>query len=185
MKLKNEKLNTEELFLNSLESIGSFTVPEKYFETLESKMFSKINETETEFLIEGNTGGFEVPENYCVALESTILLKTIYRQNSINIPLYANFRFKMTMGIAALFVFISLLFVFVKSTKPTEILSENEWNKLSDEELFSHVESSDLSAEFIHEIAFNNTKTKKPIESDEIEQYIIENSDEETLLEEL
>jgi hypothetical protein len=174
--------NIDDGFLNELQAGGGFTTPPAYFEKLEGRILDRIA-AEKGPRITGAEGGFQVPEAYFDSLEKKLMQKVLQPVAKV-IPLYRRPVFKMAVGIAAAFIMVMLWFY---PSEQTPAYRETSWQHLSADELESHVVNSDISPELITEVVFqpatqgNATAT----ENKEIEQYLLEQADEEAIIDAL
>jgi hypothetical protein len=180
--MKDELENIDDNFLKNIGNKGDFCVPEKYFNQSKSSILSKIN-VEPNFKINNNEGGFIVPNNYFETNKDQILSK-INTQQAKKVNLFSATNWQLTSRIAAIFIAIILLFVFIKTDK-TENLSANLKN-VSEAEMIEYLANNDVKIEWINELnADIKTVSKKDDNNKEIEQYLFEHADEQALLDEL
>lgn len=186
--MKDRDIHNKTTFIDQLGKTGGFTVPEGYFEDATEAILAGIKGKDATMKADGRLGGFIVPDAYFDELEKNILSKTTAKGKAIWMPGYM----KISTGIAALFLVATLLFIFLKNYKSTQVA---DWNLLSADELMSHIESSDVSTELVMEVALMTPVAEERTEKTqaagdsakmqaEMEQYILEYADED-LLEEL
>lgn len=159
--------------LHNIKSSG-FKTPENYFDSLEDKLFERLNNKET---IKGiNDPGFIVPKDYFESLDNKILNKL---EDKPVIKLTTRKTLYYVAGIAA-----SLLLLFA-----IFINNDNETQELSAEMVETYFENSDLDsyelaqllveAEILEE---DFTIVETQYNEETLESYLIENTDIETIL---
>lgn len=163
-----EKENIEgELIKNNQ---GGFSVPESYFEKLESDIFAKTANV-----------GFTVPNGYFDTLESKITDKISKPKLSIS---YSSTYAKVLSGIAAALIVISG-FIFMNRNlmpnKQNKAFSKAVMDEVSDEEIITYVDESDIRESHIIDVAF----TTKDKSQNQVEDYLINNAEEQLIIEEL
>ncbi|MFZ4798077.1 MAG: hypothetical protein ACOYMA_11330 [Bacteroidia bacterium] len=180
--MKDELENIDDGFLKDLGKEGGFKNPVGYFEHSKANILNKIN-AETSFEINNNEGGFTVPTNYFETSKTQILSK-INTQQAKKVNLFSAANWQLISGIAAIFIAIISLFIFVKSNQ-TNNLSAN-LNKVSEAEMIDYLANNDVKIEWINELNPEiKTVSKKEDNNKEIEQYLLEHADEQALLDEL
>ena len=180
--MENETENSENVFLNNLPKTNGFSVPTGYFENRSTLILSKIESNKT-LDITDNEGGFTVPVNYFETSKSQILSKVNASQVK-KVILFTTANWQFVSGIAAIFIAIISLIIFVKNNQ-TDNLSAN-LNKVSEAEIIDYLANNDVKIEWINELnPAIKTDSKKEESNKEIEQYLLEHADEQALLDEL
>jgi aspartokinase len=177
--MENELENINESFINNLDKKGGFKTPVDYFENSAKNILSIINITSTVSNLEPEVG-FTVPENYFEESKNAILSK-INKPQTKKISIYNNWKF--VSGIAALLIAtFSILFLLNNRDKSLEA----SLNKVSQEEMVDYLAKNDVKIEWINEANFKIESTINQEQNNkEIEQYLIEQADEQFLLDEL
>jgi len=171
--MKDELEIIDDVFLKNLRNIGDFGVPEKYFDQSKASILSKINVD----------ADFTVPNNYFETSKVQFLSK-ISTQQAKKVNLISSFNWQFVSGIAAIFIAIILLFTFLNINK-NNTLNAN-LNKVSEAEMIEYLANNDVKIEWINELNPEiKTVSKKDENNKEIEQYLLEHTDEQALLEEL
>jgi len=180
--MKDELDNLENNFLKNIGNKGDFCVPENYFNQTKSSILSKIK-VDSNFKISYSEGGFTIPNNYFETNKYQILSK-INNKTTFKVKVITFVNWQLMSGIAAIFIAIISLFVFIKTDK-TENLSAS-LNKVSEAEMIDYLANNDVKIEWINELnADIKTLSKKDENNKEIEQYLLEHADEQALLDEL
>jgi len=180
--MKDEIENITEDFLKNLEKEGGFKTPAGYFEQSKASILSKIK-AEPSLTISKNEGGFTIPIDYFETSKSQILNK-VNTQQAKKVNLFAVANWQLISGIAAIFIAIISLFIFVKNNQ-TNILGAN-LNKVSEAEMIDYLANNDIKIEWINELNPEiKSVSKKEQNNIEIEQYLLEHADEQALLDEL
>lgn len=148
---------------------NGFKVPDGYFELLQKNILAKTTDN-----------GFTVPENYFNTLDNRIQQK-IKKSKTINY--HFTFR-RMAMGVAASFI-LTAGFLLIKNqlypSMQSHVLSQNKLNELSDEEIINYLDIADLNDSHIAE-----TTVKTEVKSqNQVEDYLINNAEEELIIEQL
>lgn len=164
-----EKNDIDPVF--SERSSGGYTTPDGYFEELQKTILRKTVDHV-----------FTTPENYFETLETRINLK-LAKPQSAQLRII-HFK-KIAIGIAASLLLVSGLFFtknIIHSTSTSAHFSEAAINELSDEEIIKYVEVSDIKDSHLAEILpnTNEDKTQK-----QVEDYLINNADEQLITDEL
>lgn len=180
--MKDEIENITEDFLKNLENKGGFKTPSGYFEHSKANILNKIK-AEPSFKINNNEGGFTVPTGYFDTSKTQILSK-ISTQQAKKVNLFSATNWQFVSGIAAIFIAIVSLIIFVKNNQ-TDNLNAN-LNKVSEAEMIDYLANNDVKIEWINELnPETKTVSKKEDNNKEIEQYLLEHADEQALLDEL
>jgi len=144
---------------------GGFMVEDTYFEKMHADIISKTSQN-----------GFVVPDKYFESLQLKIE-KKVRPQKTIRLK--KNYT-QIAIGIAASILLISGLFIY-KSFNTKSQYAEVRINELSDEEIINYVDVSDINDIHIYEASVKS-ENKTP---DQVEEYIINNTDEQTISDEL
>jgi len=180
--MKEELENIDDGYLEGLGKEGGFTTPTGYFDHSKANILSKIK-AEPSFEINKNEGGFTIPIDYFETSKSQILNK-VNTQQAKKVNLFAVANWQLISGIAAIFIVIISLFIFVKNNQ-TNILGAN-LNKVSEAEMIDYLANNDIKIEWINELNPEiKSVSKKEQNNIEIEQYLLEHADEQALLDEL
>ena len=161
--------------LHSVKSTG-FKTPDHYFESFDDKLFERLSEQESIKDIE--EPGFIVPKDYFDSVEDNIFSKLRIEDRPV-IRLKSRKTFYYIAGIAASLL---LLFAVFLNNENSEYISAEvveaylENRDLSSYELAELLSDSDLLDE-------NFTIITTPYEEDNLESYLLEHSDIETILE--
>lgn len=180
--MENETEKSDNLFLDNLPKANGFTVPTGYFENRSALILSKIEANKT-LDITDNKGGYTIPDDYFETSKSQILSK-VNAQQVKKVYLFYAANWQFVSGIAAIFIAIISLIIFVKNNQQDN-LSAN-LNKVSEAEMIDYLANNDVKIEWINELNpeikadLNKEESKK-----EIEQYLLEHADEQALLDEL
>ena len=169
------KVKMKEDKLHNINSTG-FKTPDNYFEAFEDKLFNRLNEKES---LEGiETSGYIVPKEYFESIEDTIINKLNTEDKPV-ISLQSRKTFYYIAGIAASLV---LLFaVFFNSESTEELSAEMVEAYLENRDLNSYEIAQLLSDTDLLEDDFTIINT--PYEEDNLESYLLDNSDIENILE--
>ena len=148
---------------------GGFMVPEGYFQQMQKDILRKTS---------GN--GFRIPDGYFDTLESRIQQR-VRKPRMIHLNII-NFK-KAAIGIAASVLLVSGFFLLKNTFEkaPAIAFSEAKMNELSDEEIINFVDVADIKD--LH-IAETKIKTEDKTQK-QIEDYLINNTDEPLMNEEL
>jgi hypothetical protein len=176
--MENELENIDESFINNLDKKGGFKTPDDYFENSAKNILSVINITSTISNLEPEAV-FKVPENYFEVSKNNILNK-INKPQTKKINIYNNWKF--VSGIAALLIAtFSILFLLNNRDKSLEAALNN----VSQEEMVDYLAKNDIKIEWISEANFKIELTNNQVQnSKELEQYIIEQADEQLIIDE-
>lgn len=164
--MKKEKLHN----INS----NGFKTPDNYFQSFEDKFFERLNEKET---IEGiNDSGFTIPEDYFESLDGKILNKIkdkpVRKLNTRKVFYYVS-------GIAA--SLLLMVSIFMNSDGKTQ--------ELSAEMVETYFKNSDLDSYELAELLVDAdileedfTLIETEYKEENLESYLLENTDIETIL---
>lgn len=167
--MKNNKLN--------IKSTG-FKTPDNYFEKFEDKLFDRLSEKES---IEGvDSTGFKVPDDYLEKFDEKLLEHIKNTEDKPVVKFINRKLFYYISGIAA--SLLLLLVLFNKIDEPMETLSvEMVETYLGNQDLDSYELAQLLSEANILEEDFTIIETNYNEEN--IESYLLDNADIETILE--
>lgn len=182
--MKEDDNDINDSFLKGLAASGGFSVPENYFEKSIVDLKSITSQQEPLLNIKNNEGSFEVPENYFEKSANQILEKVGAKQGK---KIYLNTWFTFTKVAAVLLAIIGLSYVIITKTKQEQTFSE-QLNNVSEEEIIDYLAKNDVKTEWITKAAFSPENKVPPTvnsKNKEVEQYLIDNTDEQTLIEEL
>ncbi len=150
-----------------------FKTPDNYFESFEDKVFGQLNETGIENDI---SHGYKVPEGYFDTINETILNRAKSKPKTISFK--PNPKLYYITGIAASLVLLFAIFINIESTD--EISAEMVETYFQESDLDSYELAELLSeAELLEE---NFVITETEFNEDNLESYLLENSDIEQLL---
>ncbi|WP_296386295.1 hypothetical protein [Winogradskyella sp.] len=162
--------------LHKVKSTG-FKTPDHYFESFEDKLFDRLNENNSIENIE--TSGFTAPSDYFDSVEDKVFSK-LNTENKSVINLQPRKTFYYVAGIAASLI---LLFAVFINTETTE-------ESLSAEMVETYLENRDLNSYELAQLLSDTdlleddfTIATTPYEEDNLELYLLDNSDIETILE--
>lgn len=170
------KTNMKDDKLHNITSTG-FKIPKAYFESFDDQLFAHLDKNDS---IEGvKTAGYAVPKDYFSSIEDNILAQLRSEDKSV-ISLKSRKVIFYMAGIAASLV---LLFaVFIRSGKPEYTISaEMVEAYLEDRDLNSYELAQLLSDSNLLEDDFTIIKTT--YEEDNLESYLLEHSDIESIIE--
>jgi len=168
VKMKKDKLH-------NVKSTG-FKTPDNYFDSLEDKLFERISNQD--FIEDIETTGYTVPNDYFKSIEDKVLNKL----DTKNTPVVSLFTRKSFYYIAGIAASLLLLFAIFTNTNKTEELSlEIVESYLENRDLDSYEIAQLLSDTDLLEDDFTIIET--PYNEDNLEYYLLENTDIETILE--
>jgi len=151
-----------------------FKVPKSYFDDFEERIFSKIKEEQLP-----KESGFKVPESYFENLEEQILQRVTTSEKTKVIPLYKRKAFIYVTSIAACVAMVLLLYPGTTSTQDAVQIADIE--TYFDEEGLDW-DSNDIAL-LLNEEDLENLPINTTLFSEEsIENYLLENFDDTTLL---
>jgi hypothetical protein len=180
--MKNNLENINDVFLKDLGNNGGFKTPTGYFENSKANILSKINADPSLKIIK-NEGGFTIPTDYFETSKFQVLNK-INSQQAKKVNLFSVANWQLISGIAAIFIAIITIFIFVPN-KNTTNLNAN-LNNISEADMIDYLANNDVKIEWINEINVEpKTTLKKEENNKEIEQYLLEHADEQALIDEL
>lgn len=161
--------NIDETFIRSREGSGGFGVPQGYFDS-----------AKTRILMSTSDRGFTVPENYFEGLQNRITGRAVLKRPTMQI-IHTKSRW-MAVGIAASLLIAGGLFLYTPPM-PThkQMAVTTEMNSLSDEEILSYVDLSDLKDQHLAGLL---PKTEDAANG-QIEEYILDNTDGQLITDEL
>lgn len=154
-----------------------FKTPKNYFDTFENKLLERISEKDAMLGIE--TTGYKVPNDYFNSVEATILSKIETAEKPI-VKLKPRTTFYYMAGIAASLLLLFAIFINNEQTEET----------FTAEMVEAYFEESDLSSYDLAQL-FSETDLldedfkiiNTPYEEDNLELYLLENSDVELIME--
>lgn len=151
-----------------------FKVPEDYFNSLEDKLFNITSENKLP-----NTPGFKVPDNYFESLEDTILSKVTFEDPKV-ISIFKRRNLWYASGIAAA---IALLLVF---TWNSNTINPNTI-EFAEIETYINNDNLDLEMQDIAQVLNDEDLEDLSLETlsiseENIEDYLLDNIDDTTLL---
>jgi hypothetical protein len=148
---------------------GGFTTPDAYFVALQQNVLSRTS-----------SGGFTVPDGYFEQAEVRVLQKV---KESSRPRLRIIYQRRAFAAMAAAVLLASFLFVFRQSfnanqgaARPVAAID------VSDDEIMEYVEVADIRESRIMDLAFNSTEDKS---QKQVEEYLVNNADEQLIIEEL
>jgi len=170
------KVNMKKNKSHNVKSTG-FKTPDQYFESFEGKLFERLNDKES---IEGiETSGYTVPKDYFNTVEEKILSKLNTDEKPV-ISLNSRNTFYYIAGIAASLILLMAIFINNEQTEEAYtaemVEAYFEDRDLSSSDLAQLLSDSDLLDE-------DFTIIETPYEEDNLESYLLNNSDIETILE--
>ena len=159
-------------------NIHGFKAPEDYFETFEERLFNKIGEDSLP-----KEAGFSVPDAYFSGLEDVVLKKVNASEKQTKvIPL---FRKRTLFYVASIAACAAILFMVIK----TETNSPDGFNDIQLATLDDYIEAGNLELDTYEVLAMlgDDEIAAINIENDffseeNLEEYLLENIDDNTLL---
>ncbi|WP_396603350.1 hypothetical protein [Algibacter sp. R77976] len=161
--------------LHNIKASG-FKTPHDYFESLDEKIFSKLN-TENQ-LDSIKESGFKVPDNYFESLNSSILDNNLEENEPKVIQLFTKRNLVYVSSIAAAILLLFNLSIF--DNKPTfdNLDIETVESYLADENIGIYEFAALLNDEHITEDLIIHSD----VNDDNIEEYLLNNADIEDLI---
>jgi hypothetical protein len=166
--MKNDKLH-------NIKSTG-FKTPDNYFESFEDKLFERINNEAS--LKEVKDTGFKAPKDYFKSLDDKIF-KKINKEEQPVIKLNTRKTLYYVAGIAASLILLLAIFIG-KGTNTEEFSAEMVEAYFEDSDLDSYELAELLVDANMLEEDFTLTETE--FSEDNLESYLLENTDIETIL---
>ena len=162
--------------LHNIKSTG-FKTPDNYFESIEDKFFERLHEEKS---IKGILdSGYSVPKDYFDTIEDNVLDQLEASETPV-VKLTTRKTFYYIAGIAA--SLILLLAVFInRGNSPEELSIEMVETYFENSDLDSYELAQLLSEEDLLEDDFTIIKT--PYQEEDLENYLLDNTDIETYLE--
>lgn len=158
-------------------STSGFKTPEDYFESFDKKLLSKLN-TESDLIIPEKSG-FRVPEDYLLSIEEKIIQKTVSKsRNPKIISIFSKRRLVYISSIAAAILLFFNLSIFNTAPSFDNLKTQTVESYVINENISSYEIASLLTEEEINENIF----IEHTIEDNTIEEYLLNNSDIETLM---
>lgn len=162
--------------LHNIKSTG-FKTPDNYFDSLEDKLFERISEEKS---IDGvKDTGYIVPEDYFDTVEDKVVGQLEASETPV-VKLNTRKTFYYIAGIAASFMLLLAIFMN-RGDNPEELSIEMVETYFEESDLDSYEIAQLLSDEDLLEDDFTIIKT--PYEEDNLESYLLENTDIESYLE--
>ncbi|MBT8244586.1 MAG: hypothetical protein HKP48_07355 [Winogradskyella sp.] len=162
--------------LNSIKSTG-FKTPKDYFESFDDKLIQSV--VDNTLIKDIDTSGFKTPEGYFYTLEDNILKHLKLQNETPVISIFRRKSFYYVSGIAASLLF--LFAIFISQPKTEELSADLVQNYLIETELNSYELAKLLVDANILEENFTIIETNYKEEN--LEDYLLENSDIESILE--
>lgn len=166
--MKNKKLNT-------VKSTG-FKVPKMYFDAFENNLLSKIDKEEN--ILNVNSTGFKTPKGYFDSLEERIIQNTSNKKETKVISLINKKTVVFISSIAAAVLLLFNLSIFENNITFGDIETETVQNYIIDENISSYEIASLFNDEELNE----DTLINHNFEEENIEEYLLNNADIESLL---
>ncbi len=170
------KVNMKKDKLHNIKSTG-FKTPDHYFDNFEARLKNRLSSEDKIESIE--TTGFNVPDNYFDTFEENILQKLSEEDGKPVVQLFNRKKIYYITGIAA--SLILLLSLFINKGEVSEISVEMVETYLENQDLDSYELAQLLSDADVLEENFTITETNYTEEN--LESYLLDNVDIETMLE--
>lgn len=166
-----KKLNTNK------DKFGGFKVPDNYFETFSANLISKIyDETSNKTL---HPTGFKTPDGYFENLNTNMRIPTTAQKGKVKPLFQSNNLIIKTIAIAATVILILVLSI----NKDEEInFSQLEVASIENYILNSEVNTSDIAQYITEDDLTNSFDLMTAVNEENLENYLINNADLETLL---
>ncbi|WP_400079683.1 hypothetical protein [Winogradskyella sp. R77965] len=161
--------------LYNIKSTG-FKTPDNYFESFDDKLFERLPQKDSVDSVK--TTGYKTPKDYFDTVEANVFSKLSDDEKPV-IKLSTRKTFYYVAGVAA--SLLLLFAVFINSDTTEELSVEMVENYLGNEDLNSYELAELLSDSDLLEDDFIITKTT--YQEDNLESYLLENSDIESILE--
>jgi len=181
-------ISPEEAFVNGLPKNNPFTLPSTYFEELPQSILIQVKGSETPQLSQTIESGFEVPQGYFEDFPSKVISKSHAANTGGRIIRFPYINRIAAAAVALLAVGLVLL---LSKTTPHQTETAVSIEQATDDEIFTYLENNNVSIDLVAEV-YTETETvkNKPVNSAPdsntlIEQYILDNADEQLILEEL
>ncbi len=183
-----DPISPEEAFVNGLPKNNPFTLPPSYFEELPQSILMRVKGSETPQLSHTIDSAFEVPQGYFEDLPSQVVSKsnTVKTHGRI-----IRFSFINRIAAAAVALLAIGLVLLLSKTAPHHTKTAVSIEQATDDEIFTYLENNNVSIDLVAEVyteteTAKNKSTNSVRDSNElIEQYILDNADEQLILEEL
>ncbi|TNJ45234.1 hypothetical protein KFZ70_07050 [Tamlana fucoidanivorans] len=163
--MKNKKLH-------HIKSTG-FKIPEDYFESLESKVFSKTGQPS---ILSGHDSGFTVPKQYFETIEQAVISRIEDKPATKVRSLFTKKAVFYASSIAATIILLLNLSIFDKTPTFDTLTTETVEDYLIDENVSSYEIASLLLEEELE------TGMTLNVDDDALEAYLLEHADIETLM---
>lgn len=161
--------------LYNIKSTG-FKTPDNYFESFDDKLFERLPQKDSVDSVK--TTGYKTPKDYFDTVEANVFSKLSDDEKPV-IKLSTRKTFYYVAGVAA--SLLLLFAVFINSDTTEELSVEMVENYLGNRDLNSYELAELLSDSDLLEDDFIITKTT--YQEDNLESYLLENSDIESILE--
>ncbi|WP_223551591.1 MULTISPECIES: hypothetical protein [Aestuariivivens] len=161
--------------LHTIKSTG-FKTPVGYFETFDDKVLSSIKPNRK--LKFAETSGFNVPKNYFKNLEDKLIDKVSTNDKTKVIALFSKKQLLYASSIAAAMIVFLNVFVFNSQPSFNTLETQTVENFLIDENISSYELAILLTEEELTEDTFVDYN----LEKENLEEYLLNNVDIETIL---
>lgn len=181
-------ISPEKAFVNGLPKNNPFTLPPSYFEELPQSILMRVKSGETPLLSHKIDSAFEVPQGYFEHFPSQVLSKSHTGKIQGRI---IHFSFITRIAAAAVALLAIGLVLLLSKTAPHHTETTVSIEQATDDEIFTYLENNNVSIDLVAEVyteteTAKNKLTNSVRDSNElIEQYILDNADEQLILEEL
>jgi cell division protein FtsL len=164
--------------LHNIKSSG-FKMPDNYLESFDERIFKKLETPNA--ISKGNASGFKVPKNYFEALDNQLIPKLSTKDQTKVVSLISWKKALYVSGIAASIVLMVALFN-TYSYQPTfgDLEITNIEDYIADEDFTNE----DLASLFAEDNLTLNAFMDSNLEDSNIEDYLLNNSSLEDLIEE-
>lgn len=182
-------ISPEEKFVTGLPKENPFSVPEGYFEELPDSILFRIKGRENHKADFSSANHFEVPEGYFDSLSKSILVKTAIKQKTQGKIIWLHRLSRV--AVAAVAVVAVSLVIWISKHKSGHSTNTAGLEQVSDEEIFTYLENNNVSIDLVAEVYAETVSDKNKSEASDndsnalMEQYILDNADEQLILEEL
>ncbi|RZN80277.1 MAG: hypothetical protein EVB11_11690 [Winogradskyella sp.] len=162
--------------LHNINSTG-FKAPKDYFESFDKKLMQRIEEGAS---INGVTAtGFDVPKDYFDTVENNIISKVKAESSTKVVRLFSRKQLYYVSGIAA--SLLLMFAIFINNSSTDELSIEMVESYFEDSDLDSYELAELLSEADVLEDDFTLIETE--FNEENLENYLLENSDIESILE--
>lgn len=160
--------------LNNIKSPG-FNLPDGYFESFDEKVLGKLDQ---ESSLKNRSTGFKIPKDYFNTFENNIVNEISEQNNTKVISIFNKKNITYVASIAAAVLLLFNLSVFDNTPSFDNLQIESVEDYLIDENVSSYEIASLLSEEDINE----NITIDLEFDEENIEAYLLEHADIETLM---